>query len=145
MECEGRFSSKQGILATWPRDWNESRDNFQARLYFLSCSALAVVTLQLPACFTRVSLWRFCQSKPVVRSSRETPLSAHILSFFTLSHTQPLHYSHLNTRFLHAELQANLAWNKANTWLIKFNLIIFICITCLYNELIIKDMNQFFK
>ena len=59
MECEGRFSSKQGILATWPRDWNELRDNFQARLYFLSCSAPAVVTLQLPAWFTRVSLWRF--------------------------------------------------------------------------------------
>ena len=31
-------------------------------------------------------------------------------------------YTHLNTEFLHAELQVNLARNKANTWLIKFNL-----------------------
>ena len=44
--------------------------------------------------------------------------------FFTLSYTQPLHYSHLNTGFLIAELQTNLAWNKANTWLNKFNLTI---------------------
>ena len=42
--------------------------------------------------------------------------------FITLSHTQPLHYSHINTRFLHVELQENLARNKANTWLNKFNL-----------------------
>ena len=59
---------------------------------------------------------------PVARSSRKTPLNAHILSFFTLSHTQPLHYSYLNIEFLHAELQANLGRNKANTWLNKFNL-----------------------
>ena len=59
-----------------------------------------------------------------LRASRETSLNAYILSFFTLSHTQPLHYFHLNTEFLHAELQANLARNKANTWLIKFNLTI---------------------
>ena len=24
-ECESQFSSKQGILATWPRDWNKWR------------------------------------------------------------------------------------------------------------------------
>ena len=47
------------------------------------------------------------------------PLNAHNLSFFTLSHTQLLHYSHLNTGFLYTKLQANLARNKANTWLIK--------------------------
>ena len=40
------------------------------------------------------------------------------------SHTQPLHYSHLNTGYLIAEIQANLARNKANTWLNKFNLTI---------------------
>ena len=49
-------------------------------------------------------------------------LNAHTLEFFTLSHTLPLHDSHLNTGYLIAELQANLAQNKANTWLNKFNL-----------------------
>ena len=34
--------------------------------------------------------------------------------FFTLFHTIPLHDSHLNTGFLNAELQTNLARNKAN-------------------------------
>ena len=34
--------------------------------------------------------------------------------FFTLSHTLPLHESHLNTRLLIVKIQANLAWNKAN-------------------------------
>ena len=33
--------------------------------------------------------------------------------FFTLSHPLPLHDSHLKTGFLNAELQANLARNKA--------------------------------
>ena len=42
--------------------------------------------------------------------------------FFTLSHTLPLHESHLNTRYLITKLQTNLARNKANTWLNKFNL-----------------------
>ena len=35
--------------------------------------------------------------------------------FFTLSRTQPLHYSHLNIGFLNAKLQVNMARNKANT------------------------------
>ena len=34
--------------------------------------------------------------------------------FFILSHTLLLHDSHLNTRFLNAELQANLSHTKAN-------------------------------
>ena len=57
----------------------ESRDNFQARLYFLSYSALAVVTLQLPVCFTHVALWRL--------ASRETPFECTQLEFLhTFSH-----------------------------------------------------------
>ena len=42
--------------------------------------------------------------------------------FFTLSHTLPLHDSHLNTGFLNVELQANLHGIKPKKWLIKFNL-----------------------
>ena len=53
-----------------------------------------------------------------------TFLNVHTLELFTLSHTQPLHDPHLNTRYLIVEIQANLAWNKANTWLNKFNLTI---------------------
>ena len=44
------------------------------------------------------------------------------LNFFTLSHTQPLYNFHLNIGYLIPEIQANLAQNKANTWLNKFNL-----------------------
>ena len=36
------------------------------------------------------------------------------MHFFTLSHTLPLHDSHLNTGLLIAKIQANLARNKAN-------------------------------
>ena len=43
------------------------------------------------------------------------PASLHTLEqFFTLSHTLPLHDSHLNTGFLIAKIQANLVRNKAN-------------------------------
>ena len=90
---------------------------------FLSCSAPTVVILQLPACFTHVAFWRVASRESLVRSSRENPPMHTHLNFFTLSNTQPLHYSHLNIRYLIAKLQANLAWNKANTWLDKFNLI----------------------
>ena len=44
--------------------------------------------------------------------------------FFTFSHTLPLYKSHLNIGYLISKLQANLARNKANTWLNKFNLTI---------------------
>ena len=43
------------------------------------------------------------------------PASLHNLEqFFTLSHTLPLHDSHLNRWLLIAKIQANLARNKAN-------------------------------
>ncbi|KAM4075822.1 hypothetical protein ACJW30_12G017900 [Castanea mollissima] len=45
-----------GLVTGMSREF-EWQDNFQARLYFLSCSAPTVVTLQLPACFTHVLLW----------------------------------------------------------------------------------------
>ena len=67
------------------------------------------------ACFTRVhplvtcKLWACCEIQSRV------PYWVHNLElFFTLSHTLPLHDSHLNTRFLNAELQVNLERNKAN-------------------------------
>ena len=84
-----------------------------------------LVVLQLmwlfnsPACFTRVPPLPTCQLRdPVAR-----PCWVHTLElFFILSYTLPLHDSHLNTRFLNAELIAN--WHKINPtkWLINFNL-----------------------
>ena len=72
-----------------------------------------------PACFTRVPPLVTCQSRdPVLRLF----LSAHILSF---RHTLLLHNFHLNSGYLIAKLQENLAQKKANTWLNKFNLTFF--------------------
>ena len=65
--------------------------------------------------------WHVCNilaaCKP--RATREiqpwVPVSLHNLErFFTLSHTLPLHDSHLNTGLLITKTQANLAPNKAN-------------------------------
>ena len=74
--------------------------NYHAKLYFSSCSTLVVITLQLP-------VWH---------------LNAHKLSFLhTLSYTAltlfPPKY-----RVFTCWIISNLAQNKANTWLIKFNL-----------------------
>ena len=56
-------------------------------------------------------LWRLASREIQSRGSSWV----HTLKFFfTLSHTLPLHDSHLNTRFLNAKLQANLARNKSN-------------------------------
>ena len=87
---------------------------------------LVVLQLSLPFNFLHAShMWHFDESP--VASQSQVPAArmlfiAHTLEFFTLSHTQPLHDSHLNTGYLIAELQPNFARNKANTWLNKFNL-----------------------
>ena len=81
----------------------------------LSCSALARVTLQLLACLAHEQLLAACSRESPVRSSCESLFFLHTLKhFFTLSHSLPLQESHLNTGLLIAEIQANLARNKAN-------------------------------
>ena len=78
-----------------------------------------------PACSARVQLLAVCKPRASREIQPRVPASLHSLEhFFTLSHTPPLHDSHLNTGFLSAILQANMSRNKANTWLIKFNLTI---------------------
>ena len=59
-------------------------------------------------CFTRVHPLAACKPRDPV------------------SHTLPLHDSHLNTGFLNAELQANWHRIKPTKWLIKFNLTVVI-------------------
>ena len=64
---------------------------------------------------TCASIWRLAvTSHP--RDPTASPCSfTHTWAILhTLLHTLPLHNSHLNTRFLIAKIQANLAWNKAN-------------------------------
>ena len=106
-------------LATWLSYESELRANYLARLEVLSCKATAGVTLQLPLHASHV-----CHSGDLlVTSQSRDSLELHTSwDFFILSHTLPLHNSHLNTGYLIAKLQANLARNKANTWLNKFNL-----------------------
>ena len=65
----------------------ESRDNCHARLYFLSCSVPAIVTLPFPACFTHVAFWRVASPESLARSNRENPPMHTHLNFFILSHT----------------------------------------------------------
>ena len=81
----------------------------------LSYSAPASMTLQLLTCLTRVQLLATCSRESPARSSRESLFFLHTLEhFFTLSHSLFLQKSHLNTGLLIAEIQANLARNKAN-------------------------------
>ena len=75
-----------------------------------------------PASSTRVPTLAACQSQVTRESNRESLHPCTILSislhnlehFFTLSHSLPLHDSHLNTGLLTAKIQANLARNKDN-------------------------------
>ena len=79
------------------------------------------VMQQLARLFSFWHAWHVCNilaaCKPWATSEIQprVPISLHNLEqFFTLSHTLPLRDSHLNTRFLIAKIQANLARNKAN-------------------------------
>ena len=56
-----------------------------------------------------------CKPRVTRKIQSQVPASLHNLEhFFTLSHTLPLHDSHLNTGLLIAKIQENLARNKAN-------------------------------
>ena len=91
----------------------------------LSCSAPAGVTLQLLACLAREQLLMACSHESPARSSHEFLFFLHTLEyFFTLSHSLPLQESHRNTGLLIAEIQANLARNKANKIVDKIQLYI---------------------
>ena len=91
------------------------RANGLASLGLLSCSAIASMTLQLPCMLHMCANFG---SLPVTSHSRVQPrVSASLHNFehfFTLSHSLPLHDSHLNTGLLIAKKQTNLARNKTN-------------------------------
>ena len=90
------------------------RANGLASLEILSSSATAGMTLQLPcvlhACanFGGLPVASHPQVQPRVSASLHN-----FEHFFTLSHSLPLHDSHLNTALLIAKIQANLARNQA--------------------------------
>ena len=89
--------------------------NGLANLGLLSYSATAGMTLQLPRMLHTYANFGglLVASHPQVQL--RVSASLHNLEhFFTLSHTLPLHDSHLNTGLLIAKIQANLAQNKAN-------------------------------
>ena len=91
------------------------RANGLASLGLLSYSATAGATLQLLACLARVHHSGGLQSRATCEIQPRAPVSLHNLEqFFILSHTLPLHDSHLNKELLIAKIQANLARNKAN-------------------------------
>ena len=100
------------------------------------------VVQQLAWLFSFWHAWQVCTflvaCKP--RATREIQsrvlASLHNLKhFFTLSHTLPLHDSHLNIGLLIAKIQANLTLNKANKMVDKIQL---------YNELSLFFMHLFF-
>ena len=91
------------------------RANGLASLGLLSCSATAGAKLQLLACLARVHHSGGLQPQAIRKIQPRVPASLHKLEqFFTLSHTLPLHDSHLNTELLIAKIQTNLARNKIN-------------------------------
>ena len=110
-------------LATGSSHEFKPRANGLASLGLLSCSATASATLQLLACLARVQLLAACKPRATRKIQSRVPTSLHNLEhFFTLSHTLPLHDSHLNTGLLIAKIQANLVRNKANKMVDKIQL-----------------------
>ena len=91
------------------------RANGLASLGLLSCSAIAGMTLQLPCMLHTCANFGDLPVASHPRVQLQVSTSLHNLKhFFALSHSLPLHDSHLNTGLLIAKIQANLARNKAN-------------------------------
>ena len=86
-----------------------------ASLDFLSCSAIAGMTVQLLCMLHPCASSGGLQVVSHHEIQPQVPVLLHNLEhFFTLSHTLLLHDSYLNTELLIVKIQANLAWNKAN-------------------------------
>ena len=102
-----------------------SCDEFESRansLRLLSCSVTVGMMLQLLACLARVQLLVACKPRATCKIQSRVPISLHNLKhFFTLSHTLPLHDSHLNIGLLIAKIQANLVRNKSNKMVDKIS------------------------
>ena len=108
-----------GSLAWW-LDWVASSSHEQTELPdWTFCPAVLQLAwlFIFSACFTRMHHLAAYQPR--------VPTTLHKLEhFFTLSHTLPLHDSHLNIGLLIAKLQANLAQNKVNKmvdWIQPYN------------------------
>ena len=111
---QNRAGLRLGLMAWLSREF-QPQGNWTASCPILSCSTPAGVTLQLLACLAREQLLAAFSHESPARSSRKSLFFLHTLKhFFTLSHSLPLQESHLNTRLLIVEIQANLARNKAN-------------------------------
>ena len=110
-------------LATWLSREFKPRANWMASLDCCPVVLQLAWLFSSPAFSPGVQILAACKPRASSEIQPQEPASLHSLEhFFTLSHTLPLHDSHLNTGFLSTVLQAKLSRNKANTWLIKFNL-----------------------
>ena len=113
MECEKLIFNKTGCTGASLRDWDESWvlvTSYQTRSNCTFCPV--VIQLVWLFNFLHASHMCFILASHHSRVSREfhswvTSCCTLLIKFFT--HTQPLHYSHLNTGFLNAALQVNLA------------------------------------
>ena len=74
-------------------------------------------------CLAHVQLLVACKPRATREIQSRVPAFFHNLEhFFILSHTLPLHDSHLNIGLLIAKIQANLARSKANKMVDKIQL-----------------------
>ena len=113
MECERPFFSKTRCTSESLCDWDESRvlvTSYQTRPNCTFCPV--VIQLSWLFIFLHASHVYFILAS---HHSRVTFLLHTLDQIFTVSHTRPLHYSHLNTWFLNTKLQENLTRNKTNT------------------------------
>ena len=113
-----RFFQNRGgsrlSLATWLSREFQSRDNRLASCSILSYSAPASMTVHLLACLARMLHLAACSRESPARSSHEFLFSCTLLSIQHSISLTTLQQTHLNTRLRNAEIQANLARNKAN-------------------------------
>ena len=112
--CSSDLTSRLGWVASSSREF-KPQANGLTNLGLLSYSATVSATLQLLTCLERVHHSGGLQPWATREIQPRVPASLHKLEqFFILSHTLPLHNSHLNIRLLIAKIQANLVQNKAN-------------------------------
>ena len=112
--------------ATWLSCVSKLQANWMANWKFCPVMLQLAWLFSFSTCFTHVHPLATCMLWESHEIQLRVPCWVHNLElFFTLSHTLPLHDSHLNTGFLNVEIQANWHKIKPTKWLIKFNLTIF--------------------
>ena len=109
--CEKTFFCKTGCSGDSLATGMSRKITVRLDYPFLSCSTPVVMTLQLPACLTRMAFWWVASHEPLARSNCKNPLEC---TYTWILHTWILHIlSHTALTWFSPKYRVSNYWNTS--------------------------------